>query len=99
MTGLFVILGSALTFAYMMKVVLSLYAPGGKEPSGEVGASMVVPVIVMAIICIVIGLLSSQILDRIIAPSIESLISRSEYINAVFNYKEAALNWSGVKLL
>lgn len=98
-TGLFVILGSALTFAYMMKVVLSLYAPGGKEPSGEVGASMVVPVIMMAIICIVIGLLAAQILNKVIVPSIESLISRSEYINAVFNYKEAALNWSGVKLL
>jgi len=94
--GTIVIIGSALTFTYMLKVILSIYAPGGMEPSSEAKLSMLTPMIILAALCIIIGLMASHILANIIQPAANALSMRDLYINAVFNYSESALQWSEV---
>ncbi len=96
--GGLVFIASALTFVYMMKIVFSMYAPGEKPARKEARPTMVASMIVLAALCIALGLLASPLINHVIGPAVSSIMNRSAYINAVFHYQQCALNWSEVSL-
>lgn len=80
---------SALTLAYFVKAISQVFLgqrPEGLENVNEVSPVMLTPMVVLAILCVVFGLLPNLGLDRyltIAEPAQEAIMDSSKYIAAV----------------
>ncbi len=76
---------SALTLAYFLKAIASVFLGQPTEhvkEVDEVSKSMLVPMVVLAALCIIVGILP-QLGLGVVEPAQEALISRVEYVKAV----------------
>lgn len=80
------VFASALTLASFMKVFHAVFLgnrPKELEGVKEVPVSMAAPMVLLALLCIAIGLFPDVLLDNVIYPAVSALLAQHEYIKAV----------------
>ncbi len=75
------ITASAITLAYGLKIFSSVFL-AQKKTEGKIPATMLLPVIILTVLCVVIGVFP-QLGMAIVKPAVDALLNQNQYITAV----------------